>query len=391
MLWKKVTGVYAGGFLLGIALVLYPAAGDIFMNPNLHRLSTGQFGLLFAPQITLAILSSLTAPALARRFGMKRILEAGLWSTLLSMLLLTSSQWTIGNPALSFGVLLLGTTFLGVGFGFTITALNPLTFNLVAGKETTLVTGLHVFIGSGTAVAPLYLSYFRQSGHWWLAGIVTTTLLFVLILWLLPLTYQMPAAANPATRPGGKLPAKAWMFALIVFFYGTCEGAFGNWGTIYLERQIGLTAEKAALGLSIFWLFVTLGRVIFSFLALRFSTDWLYRLAPCFVALVFFLFPYVSSENAGLVAMAAGGLSLSFYFPNSISRATADFPQSAALISGMLVAAIQLGTGVSSNAIGWLNTSFALDELFRVISVSALIMAGLAFWLLPWKRKPVPT
>ncbi|MEI6412258.1 MAG: MFS transporter, partial [Bacteroidota bacterium] len=302
-----------------------------------------------------------------------------------------ASQWSIGNPAVSFGLLMLGTAFLGIGFGFTVTALNPLTYNLVPGKESSIVTGLHVMIGCGTAAAPLYLSYFRQIGHWWWSGILAAVLILFLLLWLRPLSYQMPANASPINKSNSGIPLKVWFYGLIVFFYGTCEGTFGNWGSIYLEKQVGLLPNQVAIGLSIFWFFITFGRVVFSFLALRFSTDWLYRLAPFLVALVFLFFPLVKGETLGFTAMAIGGLGLSFYFPNSISRATADFPQYAALVSGILVAAIQLGTGVSSNAIGWLLPYFTLNTLFRGLSVSAFIMAGLAFWLLSWKIKTIQT
>ncbi|MGF1671603.1 MAG: MFS transporter, partial [Balneolaceae bacterium] len=70
---KKVISIYASGFMAGVALIMFPAAGSILTNPDFHGFTSGQFGSIFTPQIITAIVSSLMAPKLAERMGMKRI------------------------------------------------------------------------------------------------------------------------------------------------------------------------------------------------------------------------------------------------------------------------------------------------------------------------------
>ncbi len=385
---KSIIAIYLSGFLQGIALVLYPAAGAIFTSQDYHGLSSTDFGILFTPQIVFAILASLSAPRLAAHFGMKKVLSWGLISNGLSMLFFAGSVFCIGISNLPFWSLLAGTATLGTGFGFTITALNPFAYHLFPGKEASAVTGMHIFLGLGTASAPLLLSWFQEMEWWWGAGLVAAALLVLMILFQLPLRLELPkeehAENSTAER---KIPLRIWLFAAVIFLYAFSEATFGNWGTIYLEKEAGLAAASAALGLSIFWASITVGRVIFTLLALRYDTKRLYLLAPFLVAGVFLLMPGLEDETSNLIAMAIGGLGLSFYFPNSVSIATDEFPSYAAIVSGSMVAAIQLGTGVSANVIGFMNRSFSLSLIFQFSAIYALLTGLLGLYLHYSKRK----
>ena len=123
-----------------------------------------------------------------------------------------------------------------------------------------------------------------------------------------------------------KIPMRVWLYATVIFLYAFSEATFGNWGTIYLEKEAGLSAAKAALGLSIFWAFITIGRVLFTLVALKFNTKALYLLSPFLVAIVYYVMPFLEGSVAPLVALAVGGLCLSFFFPNTISIATNEYP-----------------------------------------------------------------
>lgn len=378
----SIIAIYLSGFLQGITLILYPAAGPIFQDSAMHALSSSQYGTLFLPQIILAILSSFSAPTLARRMGMKRVLQFGLLANLFSMLLFMGSNFTIGSENLPYIVLLFGTAFLGAGFGFTITALNPFAYNLFPGKEASAVTSLHILLGLGTATASILLSFFSSLGFWWGAGLSAAVVVAGIILLTLPLPLELPKEEKRESEGSqNKIPARAWLFFVVVFLYGACEATFGNFASIYLNGEVGLELDVASLGLSIFWAAIAIGRLLFTVVALRVNPKMGYLIAPFLVGLVFFSMPQVSGETLAFLALGTAGLGLSFYFPYSISLATDEFPQYAALISGMLVAAIQLGTGISSSLVGVLQESLALSTVFQISAVYALAMAGLAIYL----------
>jgi len=371
--------------MTGVALVLFPAAGSILTSVEHHGFSSSQFGSIFTPQIIMAILSSLYASKLADKIGMKKVLLYGLFALVLSTALLTASQGLEGNVTAAFVMVLVATGFLGIGFGFSLTALNPFAYQLFVGKETSALTALHFFLGIGTATSPLLISYFTSLEMWWGASLVTSIILLLLLIftWRLPLkleteTAEMEVSADTVRF---KISGRLWWYITAVFFYGACEATFGSWGSVFLEKQGGLSIAKASLGLSLFWGSVAVGRILFALLALKFKTNWLYVSAPFVLALLFYLLPLANSEVLYLCAMALGGLVISFMLPKSFSNATADFPKNAALVSGFLVAALQLGTGFSANVIGFLNADYSLSALFQFSTVYAFIFGGTLLYL----------
>jgi len=377
--------------MTGVALVLFPAAGSIFTSADHHGFSSGQFGSIFTPQIIMAILSSLYASKLADKVGMKKVLLYGLFALILSAGLLTASHWLEGNVTAAFVIVLMATGFLGTGFGFSLTALNPFAYQLFAGKETSALTALHFFLGIGTATSPLLISYFTSLDMWWGASLATAiVLLFLLIFtWTLPLKLATETTEKEVSAEvvNFKIPGRLWWYITAVFFYGACEATFGSWGAVFLEKQGGLSVAKASLGLSLFWGSVAVGRILFALLALKFKTNWLYAAAPFVLALIFYLLPQANSEVLYLCAMATGGLVISFMLPKSFSNATADFPKNAAVVSGFLVAALQLGTGFSANVIGFLNSKYPLSALFQFSTIYALIFGGILLYLFKGYQK----
>ena len=174
----KVIAVYLSAFLVGISLVLYPAAGSLLKSAEFHGFSSSQYGSIFIPQIVLAIITSLSAPKIAVKKSMKTVMIMGLVALFVSNLLLGASQWFMtGN--VDYWIIMLGTAFLGAGFGFTITALNPFAYNLFPGRETSAVTAMHILLGAGTAAAPLFLNYFLGIDIWYVAPFIWLFLIHI--------------------------------------------------------------------------------------------------------------------------------------------------------------------------------------------------------------------
>ena len=110
------------GLVQGLALVTFPAASSIFTSPDGYGLSASRYGMMFIPQVVLAILASSLGPRLARRWTLKRVLQTGLSADLLSMILLAGSRLLISMPDVAYGTLLLATGALGFGFGAALMA-----------------------------------------------------------------------------------------------------------------------------------------------------------------------------------------------------------------------------------------------------------------------------
>lgn len=383
---RKIVSVYGSALLAGLALVLFPAAGNLLVDSGHHSLSGAQYGTIFIPQIVFAVISALGASRIARKWSMKKVFMMGLLSLVVATALFGSTH-SYMDGSIDYYIILLATAFLGVGFGFTITALNPFAFAMFSNKETTAVTAMHIMLGLGTAGASLVLDFFAKRDLWWAAPASVSALTLGMFLFTIPLSFDLPKSKKETSDTIDKIPRRIIWFAIAVFLYGACEGTFGNFGAVLLEESGGLSATKAAIGLSLFWAGVTLGRVAFSIASLKYSTRIVYMVVPFSVAAIFYLTPMADAGWLLLGGMFLGGLSLSILFPNSVSVATDEFPERAGLISGAMVAALQLGTGLTSNVLGFLKESYDLSVLFQFSGLYALLLGILITWLM-YSKEP---
>ncbi len=148
---------------------------------------------MFLPQVVTAITASLLGAGLARRFGLKRVLLAGLLADLASMGLLVTSQFFTSTQALAYGLLLAATACLGLGFGLVVPALNTFTAAFHPDGVDKSILTLNALLGLGTALAPVFVAVFVGVGAWWGLPVMSAVLLAALFV----------VSAAPAPPPRG--------------------------------------------------------------------------------------------------------------------------------------------------------------------------------------------
>src|SRR5271165_6549547 len=154
---NEIAAVYAAGIVQGVALVTFPAASAIFSSPAYFRLSTTEYG---GTQAIMAIASSLMGAGLTRHLGTKRIFLLGLIADLLAMMFLVLSQFVMHHHSLAYGILLIATTSMGVGFGLTVPAINTFAAAFFPNNVDKAVLVLNALLGVGTALAPVFVAIF---------------------------------------------------------------------------------------------------------------------------------------------------------------------------------------------------------------------------------------
>ena len=197
---SEILTVYAAGVIQGIALVTFPAASAVFTSPSEYNLSSTEYGGMFVPQAVLAIVSSLLGAGLRNRLGTRRIYLLGLFANLLAMILLVVSRFVMAEHALAYGILLAATTCMGIGFGFTVPALDTFAAAFFSQKVDKAVLALNALLGLGTALAPVFIALFVGLGIWW--GL--PVLVGVLILGLLLLSFSQPLNEGGQAEATGK-------------------------------------------------------------------------------------------------------------------------------------------------------------------------------------------
>jgi len=370
--------VYVAAVVQGLALVTFPAASSIFTSPDGFGFDSTRYGALFLPQVLLAILASAFAPRLARRWSLRRVLLAGLAGDIVSMTLLALSRLLLGMPDMAFGVLLLATGALGLGFGATVMALNTYAEAFFPKRADRAVLALNALLGLGTALAPVLVAIVVALGAWWLLPVVVACIAVLLfgVAYAQPLRLHVgnADADRPTSLNWIDLPRRFWLYAAAVFAYGIVETLNGNWAMLYLSSERGVSAQGASFALAAFWVMVTVGRVLIALISQLVPARWIYVALPALSLIVFQLASQVQSEAGGIMVFGLAGLACSGFLPLSISFAGGEFPRLSAVMAGGLIAFYQLGYGVAAFGIGPLQGLFGLS--FSTIFAAGSVVAA---------------
>ncbi|WP_038055697.1 MFS transporter [Thermus amyloliquefaciens] len=138
---------------------------------------------------------------------------------------------------------------LGLGEGVMNVHGNSLVGELDPGKRVELLNRVNVAFGLGAVFTPFALTLLPYAGVLGLAGLLAWV--GALLLWRAPAVKQAP-------REGGK---RLWPFLLAVAVYTGLEGALAAWNRVWLEG-LGHSTALGGLLLSLYWLFLALGRLL---------------------------------------------------------------------------------------------------------------------------------
>jgi MFS family permease len=363
----------------GIALVTFPAASTVFTDPDEYDLSTTQYGAMFVPQALTAIASSLLGAVWSRRFGPRRVYLLGLAANLTALTLLLVSVVVQENHSLAYGLLLMATASLGVGFGFTVPALNTFTAAFYPERVDASVLVLNALLGLGTALAPLFVAVFVGLGFWWGLPALSVVLLAGLLVVSLRLPFEVAPAELSTTAPRVGIPPRFFLYAAFALAYGICETMNGNWSSLDM-KQLGASTTEASLALTAFWAMVTVGRVLFAAIQSHWPTVRTYRLLPFFLAATFVLIAELPSDEpaVGILAFGLAGFGCSALLPLTISFGQEELVPMAAAVAGGVIAFYQLGYGIAAFGAGPLqDAGIDLSTLFGVTAIVALAMGAL--------------
>ena len=185
--YRVVIVVFMTGLLQGLTLVSFPSLSPVLKTTL--SLSDTAYGAIFLPQVALTAAGAVAGGLLAKRLGLPALLRLSLLADGLSQLALLASVSTGG----SYGYLLLivGTSFLGLGFGLSAAPLNRYPILFFPDKPDSALTALHTFIGTGLAAGPFAVGMLVEMGSWqaFPAGLALLAL-FMLVL-SLPLQFPL--------------------------------------------------------------------------------------------------------------------------------------------------------------------------------------------------------
>ena len=368
--------IFLLAFFTGVNFVVFPALGTAFTDDSLFGLSSSQFGNLFIPQVICIIISCLGAPFLINKLGPKIVLIAGLLLMIISTGILWMLQFFMNDKSLLFPILMVLVAFTGSGFGLSITTLNPLAASLFEKNKSSAILILQFLVGLGTSTSPMMMNLIGNVKNW--MYVPASIFILVSIIFALFLFLKLEKGTFFELPKNFKIPSKLWIFFIAIVLYGFIEGTFGSFGAIILKNQ-GLDNNKASLGLSLFWGGIALNRLLFGIFSKNNDLSYVFLFSPLIVAgllLLLLLYPNVSII---VLMMFLIGFFMGSIFPGSIGWGTVEFPTLSVLVSGFLMAANQIGTGIITNVLG--NFSNQTNIIFQFLIICMILICVLLFYL----------
>lgn len=325
------------------------------------------------------VVSSLLSDRMIRRFGTGRV-------TMVSVLLTATAL--LGN-SLSPSVfwLCVCAVPLGLGAGSVDAALNGF---VSLHYEARHMNWMHCFWGLGASMGPVILSWFLAAPGGWRKGYLTVAIIQFVLTAVLILSLPLWKKAQEGSMAEDaavlepvpmkkliRLPgALATLFTFLV--YCAAELTAGLWGSTFLVEGRGLPLETAATCVSLYYLGITVGRIVSGFLSNRVTSGQLVRwgalLSIVGGATLFVDLPLMAPLSFSLL-----GLGLAPIFPTLIHATPARFGRDVSQsFIGLQMAMAYIGNTIFPPLFGIIVDAFDVSVLPLFLVVLLVIMLFLS-------------
>lgn len=277
-------------FLLAIIYVAFISLGlpDSILGsvwPVMHEslgVAVSSQGILSMVISVGTIISSVYSSFFIQKFGTGKVTAISVGMTALALFGFSVSG--------SFWMLCLWAVPYGLGAGSVDAALN----NFVAlHYKAHHMNWLHCFWGLGATLGPYIMGMCLSGGMTWPAGYRVISALQIaltaVLVFSLPLWKRVEHTQSVGTKEGmhsvslrealkitGAKPILAAFFC-----YCAVEATTGLWGSSYFVMDRGIAVETAAKWGAVFFLGVTLGRLVSGFLSMKINEKNMIRLGQC--------------------------------------------------------------------------------------------------------------
>lgn len=334
-------------------------------------------GVLGAVVCAGTVLSGLMSARLIARFGTARVTAVSVLMTAAAMLGMALSS--------SFILTLLLCIPLGLGGGAVDAALN----NFVAlHYRAQHMNWLHCFWGVGATLGPAVIGLLlRLTGQWrggYLGMAAAQCVLAAVMFASLPLWRKAEGDADGQTESGNIQPMRlrevlmlplAGPVLISLLAYCGAESVMNLWCASYLVGARGIAADRAASWVSLFFLGITLGRILAGFLSVRMRPAQLVRAGVllAIVGIALLLSPLDSLLPAACLLV---GLGFAPVYPSMLHRTPVIFGQQASQsVMGIQMAFAYIGSTLMPPLAGALTHLAGMGFLpVFVLGLTALLL-----------------
>lgn len=311
-----------------------------------------QVPISYAGTITMiisggTIVSSLQSDRLTRRLGTGVVtaVSVGLTAAALFGFSFSSAYWMLCLWAVPYGL----------GAGAVDAALNNYVALHYSSRQ---MSWLHAFWGVGVTISPYIMSFCLSREYGWENGYrsvaVIQTVLVVILVVTLPLWKKAGQKRVETEEVIPKvlsipqiLKIKGVPFVLIAFWgYCALEWTAGLWASSYMVDYRGVSVETAAGFVAVYYLGITIGRVLTGFVADKLGDKQMIRIGILIMAVgvMMIILPFHSTMPA-LLGLITIGLGSAPVYPCIIHATPSNFGrENSQSLVGIQMASAYIGT-----------------------------------------------
>ncbi|GIP03522.1 MFS transporter [Paenibacillus lautus] len=351
--------------------------------------SVGSAGIVSMVIAGGTIVSSLASGSMIKRLGTGRITLFSCFLTagaLLGFSLAPSMAWLV--------VLAIP---LGLGAGAVDAALNHY---VAENYKAHHMNWLHCFWGVGATMGPIIMSSYIADHNSWRSGYTAVSIiqfsLVIILLITLPL-WKRVAAMREIDRPQTENVVdnekrqqeqivKAGIFRIrgvkptltAFLFYCGVETTVGLWGASYLVGAKHISADTAAIWISLYYGGITLGRLITGFITLKVGNRLLIRYGQLITILGGIILVLPLSASFSLTGFMLIGLGLAPIYPGLLHETPSRFgKEHSAKLMGYQMAVAYTGTTLLPPMFGLVASQTSIG-LFPSVVLAFLIFMWLS-------------
>lgn len=336
-----------------------------------------------------SIISSLMSSKLINKFSTSKVTAVSTTLTAVGLFGFSISQ--------SIYSMFFFTLFLGFGAGAIDSALN----NYVAiHYKASHMNFLHCFYGIGVTLSPYIMSIALKS-HSWHSGYRWAFIIQIIISAIaflsLPLWNDKKALSSSASAEGGNTSVKFSQLIKLpgikstwLVLFGSCslEYVCGTWSSSFLVNSRNMSADKAALFVTVYYGGMALGRFLSGLVSSKLKPRQIIAIGtvliiPGIILVSQPVFPILSAVGLFFIGLGNGPL-----YPNMVHLTPIRFGQNLSqAVMGSQMAAAYIGILVMPALTGFLAQNFSTDIFPLCITTLFLIML---ISLIVTKRQKLP-
>ncbi|MCX7710436.1 MAG: MFS transporter [Clostridia bacterium] len=361
LLFVQYLGFITIGLVNTIISPLIPAMNTEF------KMNFGQMGYILSGQFFGCLITVIFGGYLADRFGKKPFLLIG------GVILICGLTGSIFSG--SYNQLLFWNIITGLGFGTYEIGINALCADVTENNKGGAMNFLHFFFGLGAISGPLLATFCTRVFESWRLTFGITLILPLLVSFIL-----VPLKVNKAPHTESKeekIPFHdlfIWIVGLSTFIYVGIETSVFGWMPVYWEKLPSSSFIPATMIGMIFWLSLTVGRLICGAITDRLGFPKFLLLAAAGTAVFSLVWWMAPNSIVTFGASLIIGLFLASVFPTIMASMTSYYPANSGKIAAFVTVFAALGGFLVPTAIGKLADRIGIMMLPAIIFVMAVLM-----------------